>query len=954
MFDVIFDSLKKIVKSRLFPVFIIYFCLFFVLIYRLFNLQIVNGEAIEAESEKSKEQERDIKSTRGNFRDRNGKLLAYNDLSYSVTIQDTGELKKNIDKNAMIHKMITLIEEKGGKLDYEFNIVMDKNGDLSFSCEGSALTRFKKDVYSLNPSDELTEEQIAANAEDVFQYLRYDASSSGPKFEIDDSYTKEEALKIMAVRFALFMNRYAKYLTVTIAVDVNDEIVAAIEENRADLPGVDILQETHRVYNDSKYFAAILGYTGLVTSDNLEQMESEKDKEYYNLTDQIGKTGLEKEYEEYLRGTKGSETLIVNESTRVIATKDRKDPVAGNDVYLTLDSNLQKACYTILEKQIAGILLSSIVDSTDTGTKGISADGIKIPIYDVYFALIDNNIIDITKFDDENATDLEKKVHKKYLKKREDVFKELDSILSYNSKVTNENTTEEMAAYLDYIYSMLKDTKNANRIFLSELVDEKDATYVKYQNKEISLSEFLQYSLSMNWIDLSKLGIGDEYYSTKELYEKLIDYTKALLEKDSNFNKKLYHYLVYSYKLTGKEICLLLFDQGVIEYDEGDVEKLKKNKVTAYDFIRSKIKSLEINPGQLALAPCSGSVVVTEVDTGEVLACVSYPSYDSNKLANTIDSAYFAKLDGNKSKPMYFRPTREMIAPGSTFKLVSAATLLEEGVVTPEQTILDKVSFEEIGPPSPRCWSWRSHGNVNISHAIGVSCNYYFYDAAYHMSLDPGGVVNNTKGLKKLSKYASMFGLDSTSGIELYEEQPHISDKDSIRSAIGQGSHSFAPVQLARYLTTVANSGTCYNLTILDKITDFNGSIIEDNQATVYNDVKLKKSTWDNIHTGMNEVVNGPESTISSLFRNLDLTVAGKTGTAQINTSIPNHGLFISYAPYENPEIAVTAVIPNGYSSGNAAEVARDVYRYYFEKDNRKKILEEEVALPELNRGYMD
>lgn len=954
MFDTLFDSVRKIIKSRLFPIFIIYFLLFSTLIYRVFTLQIVKGEAIEAESEKSMEQIRDIKSTRGNFRDRNGKLLAYNELSYSVTLQDNGELTDNAEKNAMIYKMIGIIEENGGSLDYEFGIIMDKKQKLSFRLEGSALQRFKKDVYGLNPSDSLDEEQAAATAEDVFSYLRKEEGKKSGRpnnFDIDDSYTKEEALKIMSVRYTQYMNRFTKYVAVTLALDVNEATVAAIEENRADLPGVDILQETHRVYNDSEYFASIMGYTGLVNSETIEQFENEEDKNYYNLTDQIGKTGLEKKYENYLRGEKGSETLMVNESTRVIAVKERTEPKAGNDVYLTLDANLQKACYTILEKQIAGILLSKINNGTDVGTKGSSADGILIPIYDVYFALIDNNVIDINSFNNEDATELEQKVYQKYVTKREHVFAQLDRLLAHNSKVTNKKASEEMADYLNYIYSMLSSSEN--KVLLTELIDVRDPVYVGYKNEEISLSEFLQHALSKSWIDLSKLSIGEEYYSMEELYGKLFEYTKTLLEADSKFNKKLYHYLVYSYKLSGKEICLLLFDQGVLEYDEGEIEKLETNKINAYDFIKQKIKELKITPGQLALEPCSGSVIVTEEETGEVLACVTYPSYDNNKLANTIDSAYFAKLSEDKSYPMHNRPTRESMAPGSTFKMVSAATLLEEHVVTPEETIKDKHSFEEIFN-APRCWKSTSHGDVNISHAIGVSCNYYFYDAAYRMSLDKNGVYNDKQGLAKLKKYADMFGLDAPSGIELYEETPKFSDSDSVRSAIGQGTHSFTPVQISRYLTTLANRGTCYNLTIIDKITDLNGNVIEDNSATVYNKVKLAPSTWTNILNGMYEVVNGPDSSISSLFKNLDVPIAGKTGTAQMSKSNPNHGLFVSFAPYENPEITVTVVIPNGYTSSNAAEVARDIYRYYFKKNERKKLLAEKVSWPELNTGYSD
>lgn len=952
MLDTILEQLKQIVKSRLFPVAIIYFLLFSVLINRLFYLQIVKGEVYEEEGEQTTEKPLTIKSTRGNIFDRNGKLLAYNELSYAVTITNTGELSTNEEKNRMIHNLIQIIEKNGSSISYDFGLKLDKTGTAQFSIDGTGLLRFRKDVYA---NETLKEEQLNATAEEMFQYLRYDVSSNGPKFDISEEYTKEEALKIMTIRYALFLNRERQYIPSVIAKDVDEVIVAAIKESNAELPGVEILQETNRVYKDSEYFAHMLGYTGMVTSENLEDFKAtaKGGEVYYDLTDQIGKTGLEKSYEDYLRGTKGSKTVVLNENKRAIDTKDIVDPVAGNDLYLTIDADLQKACYKILEKKIAGILLSKINNGTDVGTKGVSANDIKTPIYDVYYALIRNNIIDITKFDDKNATELEKKVYKKYLKKWDEVFIQLKQLLSYKNTKTNKDVTEEEKEYLEYIYSMLK----KKEIILVNIVDETDETFLKFVNDSISLSSFLQYALAQNWIDLTKLNIGDEFYSTEELYEKLIEYIITLLQDDSSFNKKLYHSLVYSYKLSGKEICLLLFDQGVLKYDEEEIKSLKKGSVSAYQFLTKKMEELEITPGQLGLEPCSGSIVVTDVKTGEVRALVSYPSYDNNKLANTIDSAYYSKLmdEDNPAVPSMNRPTQQIKAPGSTFKMVSAIASLEEGVTTLNQKIRDKVSFTEI-PLAPKCWKSSGHGNVDIVRAIEVSCNYYFYNVGYQMSLDKKEQYNDAKGLKTLKKYASMFGFDAKSGIELAEAEPHISEEDAVRSSIGQGNHAYTPAQISRYVSTIANSGTCYNLTIIDKVKDMEGNVVVNKKPDIYNKIDIKQSTWDAVHEGMYKVVNGPESSIKKLFNKLDVKVAGKTGTAQENPKQhPNHAVFVSYAPFDNPDISVTVVIPNGHTSSNAAEVARDVYRYYFEKENRKSILNEKVTKPELEgRAYGD
>ena len=200
------------------------------------------------------------------------------------------------------------------------------------------------------------------------------------------------------------------------------------------------------------------------------------------------------------------------------------------------------------------------------------------------------------------------------------------------------------------------------------------------------------------------------------------------------------------------------------------------------------------------------------------------------------------------------------------------------------------------------------------------------------MSLESNGTYNSNKGLAALKKYASLFGLDSKSGIELLEYTPIISDKDSVRSAIGQGTHNYTPAQIARYITTVANKGTCYDLTIIDKVKDTKDNVILNNNANIHSTIDISNSIWEAVHLGVYKVVNGPKSSIASLFKEIDVKVAGKTGTAQESKSRPNHALFVSFAPYENPELAAAVVIPNGYTSTNAAKVAKNIYKYYFNK----------------------
>jgi penicillin-binding protein 2 len=940
LLDVFLDYFKKLAKSRLFPVTLIYLVLFGVIINRLFVLQIVEGPEITVASELKYAKQRDVKSTRGNIYDRNGVLLATNKLSYSVVMEGVS-ITSNKEYNAIIDRLVKLIESSGDTLDTEFYITINEKGEFEFTVKGKALTRFLENAYAyVLVDDELTEEQKNSTPQEVFDFLKHGTGNAvAPMFSISDDYSDEEALKIMSVRYALFIN-YPKYLQVTVASGVSDKTVAAIKENNSDLRGVDIQQQASRVYEDSLYFSHLLGYTGLISSDELEakelaEKENKDEENTYNSTDMIGKSGLEQVYEQYLSGKKGTETVTVNSNGRVTEIEQTEDPIAGNDLYLTIDSILQKNVYLLLEKEITNILLSSIVPTMSYGSKGESASEITIPIYEVYNALINNNIIDVNEFDSADASTLEKSTKTKYETALRDIDRKYNDMLALDNITTNDKAGD-MEDFLDYFYSVLV----SNHILLKSSIPENDTTYQSYLGNNISLSAFLQSALANNWIDLSILGIGDEYYSAEELYQKLIDYTKGILKEDNKFQKMIYRNLIFSYKLSGNEICLLLFDQDVLEYNESEINNLRNGNISSYKFITDKIKDLKITPGMLALEPCSGSVVITDVKTGDVLAMVTYPSYDNNLFANKIDSNYYNQLLKDNSYPLLNRAISTRTAPGSTFKMITAVAALEEGVTTPSEKIVDLGQFTKINP-APKCHIYPgSHGAVDIVDALKVSCNYFFFEMGWRLSIDNNGKYDSNLGLTKLQEYATQFGLDETSGLELSELNPQISTQDAVRSSIGQGSNNYTPAQLSKYITTLANRGTCYNLTLLDKIEDKDGTVILDNSATVDHDLTdVRESTWDTVWDGMYAVTNVNGGSVYTDYSNFDVKIAGKTGTAQISKSHANNALFVSFAPYESPKISVTTVIPNGYTSHNAAALTKNIYSLYFKKADANTLL---------------
>ena len=316
-------------------------------------------------------------------------------------------------------------------------------------------------------------------------------------------------------------------------------------------------------------------------------------------------------------------------------------------------------------------------------------------------------------------------------------------------------------------------------------------------------------------------------------------------------------------------------------------------------------------------------MVITNVNTGQVLALVSYPGYDNNKLANSIDAEYYAKLNSDKSYPWNNYATQYKAAPGSTFKMLTASAGLMEGILTLNSTVNCQGTYTNV-TPSPACWQRWGHGSENVVTAIRDSCNYFFYDVGYRLSLQDGN-YNEEQGLRTLYQYADYYGLTEKSGVEIAESEPQVSDTDPVRSAIGQGSNSYTAVGLARYVSAVANSGTVYDLTLLDHVADSQGTVLQKFEPKIRNVVDMPDKNWEALHKGMRMVVQNKK-----YFNDLAVDVAGKTGTAQQTKSRPSHALFVCYAPYQYPEIAIATRIPFGYSSDYAAQVTRDVIKYYY------------------------
>ena len=488
---------------------------------------------------------------------------------------------------------------------------------------------------------------------------------------------------------------------------------------------------------------------------------------------------------------------------------------------------------------------------------------------------------------------------------------------------------DEMKGYMDYVCDTVL-TKNTG-ILNSDLIDKNDDTYISWAKDEvISLYTYLNYAISKNWIDTTKLG-ENSYSSSEEIYQEILNYLQDYLKNDSSFDKLLYENLIKSGSVTGAQICAIVYEQGVLPMDENAYNGLLNGTTDAYGWLYDKIKTLQITPGQLALEPCSGGIVVTDPNSGDVLACVSYPGYDNNRLANNMDSTYYNQLVTASSRPFYNNATQEKTAPGSTYKPLSAIAGLTEGVISTDSRLPCHGIYEKI-EPNPKCWIYpNAHGSLDVSGAIENSCNSFFYEVGYDLGLDENGEYSSDLGVKKIKKYAEEFGLGETTGIEIPESSPQISDTASVPTAIGQGTNNYTTSQLARYITAVANDGTVYNLSLLDKVTSPKGKTIKDYTPEVKNKVTdVSASTWQAVHEGMRAVVTSEDKDIFTKLNSSGIALSGKTGTAQQSQTHPDHGLFVGFAPSDSPQIAFAIRIANGYSSTFAAEVGNDVMEYYY------------------------
>ncbi len=920
-------KIKNFFTSRLFVLAVVIVLLMAVLLVRVFSLQIINGADYQNNFILYIEKTLTTEATRGNIYDCNGVLLAGNELSYTVKLTDSGNYSKtsikNEQLNAEIATIVNEIRQNGESITNNFKIDRNDDGSYSYNVSGTSLSRFLADVFGrssaadLKYNRELGFNEASATADQVMDYLMSDASGC---YAVDESYDARTAYEIVVIRYALSQYSYSRYYAVTVAENVSDKTVAYMNEHSDELIGVSISEDTKRVYYDSEYFASIIGYTGTISDEEYEELSADDDS--YSMTDTVGKAGLEQYYESYLRGTNGEQTIYVNNVGKISQIVNETQPVAGNDLYLTIDSELQKATYYLLEQEIAAIVYANIK----------SGD---IPITDVYAALINNNVIDISNFSSDEAGKYQREVYAIFTPALTTALEEMRAELTAEEPLANNDMGEELLDYFTCVMSMLR----SDGVILSDSIDENDNTYMKWGNGSVSPQEYLKYCIAQQWIDITLLDVDGQYADSTEIYDALCNYITDHAGQNKDFWKVVYQYLITDGSVSGRQLCLILFEQAVLNFDDDAYEALESGNTSAYSFLMDKINDLEITPAQLALDPCTGSVVITDADTGEIKALVSYPGYDNNEMANGVNAAYYEALREDASNPLYNYATQERTAPGSTFKMVTATAGLAEGAIDTSTMIECTGIFKDVSN-EPTCWIYPgTHGSLNLVGGLRHSCNVFFYTVGYRLASLATGNYNDTNGIELIQKYASVYGLDEKTGLEIEENLSRVATQFPVMAAIGQSDNNYTTVSLARYVTAVT-TGRLYEYQLMKEIDDADGNTVASHEVS-YEDISdtLTKQDWSAIHEGMLEVVED-----LSDFDNLSVQAAGKTGTAQQVSTRPNHALFVGYAPYSDPEITVAVRISYGYSSHNAATVAEHVMEYYFGDSTLDELLGQKAS----------
>ena len=345
-------------------------------------------------------------------------------------------------------------------------------------------------------------------------------------------------------------------------------------------------------------------------------------------------------------------------------------------------------------------------------------------------------------------------------------------------------------------------------------------------------------------------------------------------------------------------------------------------QIAAEDALKEEIEALESSE--------AGAATFMDPNNGEILVSASYPTYSQNQFSGV---EYYASLASDENLPLLNRAIQGAYAPGSVYKVGAALAALEQGYINKNTCFDCQKVYPYFEPNSPTCLG--THGDTDVTKAIEVSCNIFFY------------YVGHENGLDNITPYTKSLGLGAPTGIELGERIGVVASEeycintdrtwrtiDNATGAIGQSYHLYSPLQLSVYMSSIVNGGTRYNAHFLKEVRDRQGNVTYTTQTTVAERVDISSETHSTLKNAMSRVVSESQ-TLSRYFADVDATVGGKTGTAQVsaNSTLPDNALFSGFAPYDNPEIVGSCILEAGEVGANASKVVAAVFEQYFAED---------------------
>ena len=913
MIDIIKGLLQRIL-TRTFFLTVVIMMVFGVMWVSVYRIQILDAKHYQSIAAENTYDEQKIKGIRGEIYDRYGRPLAVNTTSLSLYYWPDAH---NEDLNTSIISLMDILSENGDEIsvtqtfpiEYDVNTGFFFSNDYDVAINSIGLYNFLAEIFN-TIRDELSTEQKNISAEDAFQQIIYQT------FKMPDTLPTEKLLELAKIRYAIFCGRWDPTAPILIAKNISEKTQAAIMERRGNFVGFTVETEYAREYPEGELFAHIVGYASHINADELLIKESEG----YTSDDMIGKTGIELQYEEQLRGSEGKVRIELDAGSGTRINEVTLIPaVQGDSIFLTIDRDLQEQAYEALYHQIKSLLISKITGiSADT----TSEEGETYSLLDIYCALIDNSFVSVAQIENSEG------MYAKQLKETHDqqsewILMQLKELI-INSDIVFKQYDEIHQDVYNFMIESMRDTGHLSYDYQND-----EDFYAEYAAGNVSTLSFFRHCLANGYINLDVYSLNHSD-SEEVVLSSILDAECNNLRRNMEYKKRVYRYILENSLYSEDAFLYLMYDEGLLSNLDGSREAVLNGELSTLACIIQKIENDEITPANLNLDPCSGSVVLTDCNSGEVLAMVSYPSYDPNLFLNS--SSYYNRIVSDNSGPLTFRALYEMRAIGSTYKMCSAIAGMELGYIDESTTIYDDYAYPNVNSVTqPVCWSEISHGDTTVVSALDHSCNYFFYEVGFLLSdPKPNLEFDDSIGLKKLAAYAEKLGLATKTGIEIGEGIPRTSDQDAVRSAIGQGTNAISAANLNRYTCTVANDGFVYNLYMVDAIHSASGEVLSETEAVMVSATNIDKHIFSVVKEGMRMVVTDEHNEELQCLEQAGLYTAGKTGTAQESEDRPDHSYFTGYASYDHPEIAVTVVIPYGGGSSNAIPVFRDVVANYY------------------------